>query len=147
MKASWFKLKILRISLFKSRQQHIFFGKAVLNCSVWVCSLWSTAYIGLFFILSCMCFRLPLRTVIPTMLCKHSALTTTKCWPHCPGSWLPLDALFSPLLLCSFILFVLILLRSLLLMEEESVTPRPDCFFPSVFYISRSCRCSISCWP
>lgn len=54
---------------------------------------------------------------------------------------------FSPLMFCSFILFVLIFLRSLLLMEEESVAPRPDGLFPSVFYISCTCCCSISCWP
>ncbi len=146
MVASWFNLKILHISLFKSRWQHIFFARQCIYL-VYGSVLCGLLLIGLFFILSCVCFRLPLRTVIPTMLCKLSALTTTKCWPHWPGSWLPLAALFSPLLLCSFILFVLIFLRSLLLMEEESVAQRPDGFFPSVFYISRSCRCSISCWP
>lgn len=91
------RLSVRFRSLFKSRWQLFFFWPdSVCLYSVWVCSLWSTAHIGLLFILSCMCFRLPLRTVIPTMLCKPSALTTTMCWPHWPGSWLPLAALFFP---------------------------------------------------
>lgn len=50
-------------------------------------------------------FRLPLKAIIPTILRKPSALTTTKCWPHWPGSWLPLAALFSLCFCCALSFF------------------------------------------